>query len=270
VTEEIEIPADAIVVADVSLRIPLDHAIVASNVDFVNALFAEHIRPDEISADALRSYYVDHYLQRAEGRGITELVRRSWTPRFVELVREGLGLVGARQHLRVIDAVDRVVAALPVETRHHPPPEIRAVLDATDAVFRRALAAEPLLARNAAWLRAHPKLVALSADRVRLEIARRAAAVPDRERRIAEARAAEPELVTTIRALCARAGQELVRITAGDPSRVHEGAPATAWHFLTNEGHHHVVFADRRAILFRGSSTTAPVCEIALEPPTSK
>jgi len=36
--------------------------IVDSNISFVNALFAEYLRAEEISPDALRSYYADYYL----------------------------------------------------------------------------------------------------------------------------------------------------------------------------------------------------------------
>ncbi len=65
-----------------------------------------------------------------------------------------------------------------------------------------------------------------------------------------------------IRALCDRAGHQLERVTGGDPTRVHEGTHVVAWHFITDKGHHHMVDARGKAIMFRGHSTTDRVCEV--------
>ncbi len=57
-----------------------------------------------------------------------------------------------------------------------------------------------------------------------------------------------------IRALCAAAGHELERVTAGDPTHLHAGQPVLAWHFITDKGHHYMVDADGRAAMFDGDS----------------
>src|SRR5262249_54264075 len=121
---------------------------------------------------------------------------------------------------------------------------------------------EDLLALNAAWLRKHSQLVVLTAEQMQEEVHRRAQAVPDRERRIAEARANEPRYMKLIRALCHRAVHELQRVTAGDPTRVHEGVRTVAWHFITDKGHHHMIDVAGKAIMFQGFSTTDRVCEV--------
>lgn len=43
-----------------------DYDIVQANIDFLNDLLARHIRFDEMSQEALRSYEVDYYLAQME------------------------------------------------------------------------------------------------------------------------------------------------------------------------------------------------------------
>ena len=97
---------------------------------------------------------------------------------------------------------------------------------------------------------------------MRQEARRRGLALPDREQRIARARAGEPRYMKLIRALCECAGQELEVVTAGDPMHLHEGERTVAWHFITDKGHHHMVDAGGKAVMFQGHSTTDRVCEV--------
>ena len=53
------VPANAIVVSEESYRSINPEDIVQSNVTFINALLDEYVAFEEISSDALRSYYVD-------------------------------------------------------------------------------------------------------------------------------------------------------------------------------------------------------------------
>ena len=66
-----------------------------------------------------------------------------------------------------------------------------------------------------------------------------------------------------IRALCERSGQTLDRVTAGDPTHMDRGNRTVAWHFITNLGHHHMVEAGGKALMFRGR-TEECVCELDL------
>jgi hypothetical protein len=101
-----------------------------------------------------------------------------------------------------------------------------------------------------------------SEDDMRREARRRGAALPNRDRRIAEARANEPRYMKIIRKLCELSGQELTRVTGGDPSRVHTGVTIMALHFITNKGHYHMIEWGGKGIMFRGWSTTERVCEV--------
>ena len=60
---------DAIVVSEKSLQSKEAEDIVESNILFVNALLGEYLTEEEVSADALRSYYVDYYLTQVNNGG---------------------------------------------------------------------------------------------------------------------------------------------------------------------------------------------------------
>lgn len=107
-----------------------------------------------------------------------------------------------------------------------------------------------------------PHLVVLTLEQMGEEVRRRGQLLPDRDTRVAEALANEPRYTKLIRALCERAGYELDRLTAGDPTRVHEGVKTMAWYFVTDHGPHHMVEWDGKAIMFRRDSTVDRVCEI--------
>lgn len=260
----------AVIVSDASFRSDDPSKIVESNISFLNALFEEYLTAEEVSADALRSYYVDYYLAEVNNGGFSQFVYNSrWSPQLVAFVREGMRAMKAKRHLEVFEegarlveqfGQDRLEAYLASEYFGENPD--RDDLNDPNDHFWEVEKEEDLLALNAAWLRKHPNLVVLTVEAMQKEVRRRWQALPDRDRRVAEARANEPRYLKLIRALCQRAGHELEQVTAGDPTRVHEGVPTLAWHFITDKGHHHMIDSGGKAIMFRGHSPTDRVCEV--------
>jgi hypothetical protein len=57
---QVPLSCDAVVVSHESFRSDDPSEIVGSNISFVNALFEEYLRAEEVSADALRSYVAVH------------------------------------------------------------------------------------------------------------------------------------------------------------------------------------------------------------------
>ena len=262
---------DAIVVLEASVAHDDPGEIVGSNVWFVNALLEEYLTVEEIAPDALRSYYVDYYLVQVNNGGFSQFVYNSrWSPLVIRLIYEGMRAMGARRHLEVFEQGAKLVEAFSPDrlqayfaSDYFGENTDRDELNTPHDDFSAAEEVENLLALNAAWLRKHPKLFPLPTEEsMRLEARQRGRALPERERRVAEARASEPRYMKLIHALCDRAGQQLERVTAGDPTRVHEGTRSLAWHFITNKGHHHMVEAGGKAIMFRGHSATDRVCEV--------
>jgi hypothetical protein len=252
----------SVIVSDQSFASTDPYDIISSNIDLVNALFGEYLRPEEIAPDALRSYYVDYYLAQVENGGFSQFVYNSrWSSLMNGFIREGLLAVRAVRHLALFNESAALVERLEpdqlqtfFESEYFDTNPTRDALDANNDRFSVLSESEDLVALNAAWLRSLPGLKVKTADEIKAEVARRGAALPDREERVRAAREAEPRYMKLIRALCGSAGHELTRINAGDPTHEHNGKRVLAWHFSTDKGHHYMVDADGKAVMFNGTT----------------
>jgi len=266
-----EISVDrSVFVSDVSFASETPEDIVSSNITFVNALFGEHFREEEIARDALRSYYVDYYLAQVNNGGFSQFVWNSkWSPPLIGLVREGLCAMKAVRHFKLFNESAALVDRMgPDRLRGYllrdywgTNPDRDALDAAHDGRFAELSSTEGLIALNAAWLRSLPGLQVKTSEEIRAEIERRVATLPDREERKRAALENEPRYMKLVRALCLKAGHTFSRITAGDPGHQYNGKLVLAWHFITDKGHHYMVDAEGRAVMFEGT-TKKPVAEI--------
>ena len=260
----------SVIVSDQSFASTDPYDIISSNIELVNALFGEYLRPEEIAPDALRSYYVDYYLAQVENGGFSQFVYNSrWSPIMNGLIREGLVAMKAVRHLALFNESAVLVERLGAdrlqtyfESEYFGSNAERDTLDANNDRFSTLSESEDLVALNAAWLRSLPGLEVKTTDEIKAEVARRGAALPDREERVRAALENEPRYMKLIRALCGSAGHELSRVTGGDPTHEHNGKRVLAWHFITDKGHHYMVDADGKALMFNGT-TKEMVTEIA-------
>ncbi|MBK6697557.1 MAG: DUF4375 domain-containing protein [Myxococcales bacterium] len=244
------------------MKSPDPSAVIEANIAVVNGLFAQHLEAQEISRDALRSYYVDYYLAQMQNGGFSQFVyNASASGEVFTLVTEGLESMGAKKHLALFEkGVEGLVALGQKKVKEFLASEYfgtnktRDALAKIDDAFYRLQEKEELTTLNARWLKGHADLVALPAAKLDAELKRRGARLPDRARRIAKALAAEPRYLQLIRALCKRAGHELDRVTAGDPSYKHDGASTVAWHFLTDRGHFFMVESKGKAHMLDGKT----------------
>jgi hypothetical protein len=252
----------SVIVSDQSVTSADPCDIVYSNIEVVNALFGEHLRADEIAPDALRSYYVDYYLAQVNNGGFSQFVYNShWSPIMNGFIREGLAAMKAVGHLALFNEsaalVDRLGAdglQTFLESEYFDDNPERDSLDHNNDRFGELSETEDLTALNAAWLRSLPGLKVKTADDIKAEVARRGAALPDRAARVRAALENEPRYLKLIRALIAKAGHQLDRVTGGDPTHEHNGQRMVAWHFLTDKGHHYMVDADGKAVMFNGTT----------------
>lgn len=259
---------DAIVVLDSTVTDKGDaSAIVSSNIDFVNLLYDEYLKDEEIAVDALRSYYVDYYLAQVNNGGFSQFVYNSrCSPRLVELIRDGMKAMGAAKNLAAFDSAIKLFESFGAArlsayyaSEYFGENADRDALNAPNDRIHEACEAEDLTALNADWLRRHPRLTPLkTVEQMKAEASRRGKSLPDRASRIADARESEPRYMKLIRALCDRAGHTLDRVTGGDSA----GAKGIAWHFITDQGHHHMIDHAGKATMFKGHSRTDRVCEI--------
>lgn len=267
---------DSIVVLASTLTEDADPSeIVASNIMFVDMLFEEYLKREEISQDALRSYHVDYFLVEYENGGFSQFVYNTrWDKTIIGYIREGLKAMGAKRYLKAFEKGAKLVEAVGKEKLEayldggyfHDEDEEEADdpvdWDAVNEAIDKAGDSEDIAELHAAWLRKHPQLYVMQTeDEMREEARRRGAALPDRAQRVAKALADEPRYLRFIRALCKEAGQELERLTTADPRHQFEGEQVCAYHFITDEGHHYMVEHDGRAIMIRGD-TKEEVCSI--------
>jgi len=262
--------SDKIALSDTSYESSDPRAVIESVISFVNGLLEQYLTLEEIPVDAVRSYYVDYYLAQVENGGFSQFVHNcGWDPVVVARVREGLHVMGAARHLALFERAARVLDGFKAE-------QLTAYLDGDyfgdnadrdaldDAITEEIITLceiEDLTLLNSRWLRSLPNVVTMTESAVRDQIARLGAALPDRELRVARARAREPEYMKLIRALCDAASQQLARVTGGDPTHLHQGKQTIAWHFLTDRGHHYMVIHDDVATMFVGDSND-PVTSI--------
>ncbi|MDQ1622856.1 MAG: hypothetical protein QOH19_1274 [Actinomycetota bacterium] len=250
--------------------------IVDANVSVVNAMYAELLGVEEIAPDALRSYYVDFYLTQSLGGGFAQYVFTAPEREDIDTyIREGLAGMGAAAHL---DLFNRTVAAFDSLSEEEADayldgdavedldpeadgdaaldsgvPEAVQLLDELDAEFEALLEREDILALNAAWLRGQEELLVLDEEELERHIEERVSRIPNLAERQAEAAEDElldgPEFELIIRELCEVAGHTLVKITRGDPNYDHNGEPALAWHFTTEQGEFLMVEEDDEAFM---------------------
>ena len=263
------ISPQAVIVSNQSYQSDDPYDIIASNISFVNALFEAYIYPEEISTDALRSYYVDYYLAQLNNGGFSQFIYNSrWNEQLITLIRDGLQAMNAVQHLTFFEEGAALFEALGQAQRKHffesdyfgenAERDILSVLDERLSVLTEQ---EDLIALNASWLRHLPHLIVLPIAAMEAEIQKRSNAIPNREERVARARSNEPDYVKLIRALCARVGYELSHVTAGDPTHLYAGQQILAWHFITDHGHHYMIEVDGKALLFNDKAQK-PIVEI--------
>jgi hypothetical protein len=262
-----------VVVAADSLRSDDPDAVVGASIQFVNRLRAEALLElEELSRDALMSYYVDYYAVQVANGGFSQFVWNTcWDGLLVGLVRDGLAAMGARRQAAAFEAGAAIVARLGpgrlavfVEGEYFgsPNPEREALAAADDAI-RDASREEDLTTLNDRWLRGLPDLVAEDDAGLRRLVERVAASVPDRAERRARARSEEPDYLKVVKALCARAGHAFDQVTAGDPAFEYDGVRTVGWHFWTDRGHFVAVGPAAGGAVMLDAESRAPVAELS-------
>lgn len=235
------------------------YEIIQSNIDFINDLFQEHVRYEEVCIDSLKSYYVDYYLAQVNNGGFSQFVYNSnWEPTMVELIIEGLRDMGAIKNLKLFNKSARIVSGMSpknfqkfLEGEYFGNFLQISHLNKFDDRFFKLQESEDLIEYNAKWLKSLESTLILNPEQLTQEFNRLVEKIPNKEERRMAALEAEPRYKKIMRALCNAAGQELSHETAASPKEV-EGIQTYAFHFVTNEGHHHMVDVNQKGILYKG------------------
>lgn len=251
----------SVIVSNISVASDDPFDIVHSSITFLDALRGEFLELEELSQDALRSYYVNYYFAQMNNGGFSQFVSNTgWDKIIVRYIHEGLQAIGAHQCLELFNQGTEIVDRLGVD-QFFASEELREQENELTCKFYDLREQEDLVLLNANWLRSLPHLVVLSIEAMQAEVKRRAAALPDREARLAQALARlmqdfanEPRYFKLILAVCLVAGHKFSHITAQDSTYKHNGQTAIAWHFITHQGKHYLIEADGKAMMFNTES----------------
>lgn len=172
---------DAIIVSVKAIDTDEPYDIVESNVTFLNGVFAAGGGAENVSTDAFRSYYVDYYRGEVQNGGFSQFVFNSdWDADIVRLVREGLAAIGATRNLELFEQAAAPVERLSADEldaylsgEYFGENSQRDDLSALDERLFEIIDREDLIELNYRWLKAHPKLVAITRDEAMAEIERR-------------------------------------------------------------------------------------------------
>lgn len=256
----------SVIVSKQSFESSDNYDIIYSNISFLDSLFAQHLEPQDVSRDALRSYWVAYYLEQVNNGGFAQFIQNSGgEPEIDAYVKEGLTAMGAVKHRAHFDKYESPTENLGLFANlgiligsffsaKKMMKKMMKIYDSLDTEFYAISEEEDLTELNSRWLRSLPHLVVMSEEQMEEEVKRRAAEIPDREEREAAAREQIPRYMKLIAALCKEAGHDLEDITAGDPTHTYQEQPVLAWHFLTDKGHYYMLDLETKALMFDDSS----------------
>ncbi|BDA63586.1 DMP19 family protein [Actinomyces capricornis] len=254
---------DHVVISAASARSADPALAVASNREVVDYLRERQVAYEEMSVQAVGSYFVDRYLSLVLEGGMAGFVSHSqWSPLIVSAIGRTLPLIGAIGHAEIFERLWEAVEEAPTPAPGADP-RTEAAFEALTREFLAAQAVEDLVELNAAFLTAHPRtelvdqddllpfLDSLLAGATRARPGQgRAPAGSPASPGAAGAMGARTHFEQAIDLFCEMRGMTLEAVSAGDPSFTYRGAPATAWHFLTDAGHFSVVDLGGTAVLF--------------------
>lgn len=253
-----------IVISKSSYNSDDEYETIYSNIDYLNTLFAEYLTTDEVSQDAMRSYYVDYYLAQVNNGGFSQFVYNTgWNAETIEFVLTGLTAINAKENLALFKKSAAILDQFTPEQleqfldgEYWGENEERDTLSAFDDEFYDLQERECLTHLNHVWLKNHKHLVVANSNEWDAKIKAAADSIPNKAERVQAALDNEPRYLKLIRALCEHTQQTLERVTMGDPSNEYQGEPIIAWHFITDNGRHYMLDTDGSAIIFNGDSET--------------
>jgi hypothetical protein len=248
---------------------------------FAHGLNQRFITDDEMPENVVQSSCVSYYHLQVLNGDVGQFVTNSqWKPSIVEGVRTGLHSMGASRHAElfadVVRFVDETRSELEEALRDD---DVAGYWDKLNAIrgdyFDEFVKHSDgydagcsfLTHANAAWIRGWPHVKLVSPEMFNAELDRLASVIPDLEARKKRAHENSPWQIRRIIEVSAAADQSFVRVNALG-AIVHDGVGYPCWHITTDQGHHHVVFRDQLAILYRGK-TEEVVARISASEATS-
>lgn len=262
-------PPEAVLVSQQAHQSDDPYDLVYSNIEVVSSFLEEHFHPQELSQQALQSYYVDYFYSELNNGGFSQFVYNTGWDESVDFVTAGFQAIGATRHLELFeDAARQIMEKLGTdrlieffESDYFGENDERDFLNAFDEAFYALEEHEDLIELNSRWLRSLPNLVVLTEEEIDAELQARISALPDHEQRASQALEEGPKFEKIIRAFCDQQNLQLNMITGGNPSHEYNAQQVLAWHFLTDQGPHYMIEVGTTALLFN-SETHEKISEL--------
>ena len=254
---------------------------IQSKVDevtqFAYDLSLRHIRDDEMPESVINVSRVNYLIGQILNGGFLQFVHNTnWDKKFVAGVRNGLAAIGATEHLAVFDGAAKMIDEAykrddgkldtarflasfnELEQEHLSDSKLSQRLDMdVDDSWSPALRWEIAQVMNAVYIGTWDKVRRLSLADYEQALDRIVADVPDIDSRRQKYEAARPWEKRTIGRFVAQLGLDYVWYTSFS-SRKYNGKTVWCWNFVVGrtigEGHHHAIFVDGEAIIFKGDT----------------
>ena len=200
-----------------------NYSVVSSNSQYITKLFNKNIKEDKISEDALKSYYVDHYLAHVQYSGFSDFIKNfKDKPKILYYIYDGLETLKTKKHLALFKKVFF---------------EENTFLDKNtlDQEFKQIQESENLLEINHNWLLNHPQLIIMNRDYIDMKI----------QEHINEYKI-EKRHIKIIKQLCQLINEDFISVTAGDSNNIYNNA----WHFKTTKSRYYMLEKENIVTLY--------------------
>lgn len=210
-------PIKNIIVTTNSFTSDNPNDLIASNTHYVTKLFQKKIPENQISDNALKSYYVDYYhshIIHGNFENFIKEFRKNY--KILYYIRSGLKAIKADKHLKLFNAI------FPENKRKKNSYNTKNF----DLAFKRFSQKENLVELNYKWLINHPLLLILNEDSINVNIEKHFMTYQNNQRHI-----------KIIQQLCQIINEEFISVTAGDINNIYN----RSWHFRTTKSYYYFI-----------------------------
>ena len=221
--------------------------IIYSNAHFLDRLFKQKIKKNEISDEAMQSYYVNFYYINVKSSGFCQFMYNYYPDKIlITNIEHALHNLGCFEHLYLfnqimhfidkIDGIQNVHQILRIDCLQ----KEGNIFNFFDNKFTETEKKESLVELNYKWLMNHSNLIIVPKERIRDKVVEIYSDILERYKR------ENPKHLQIIKALCAKAREKYKCITAGDPNNIYH----SSWYFKTESGHFYMIEKNREAKMY--------------------
>jgi len=196
------------------------HNIISSNIQYITKLFQHNLQEDNISQEALKSYYVDYYLSHILHGGFSDFIENFKNKdKALYFIRTGLEALKAEKHLMLFNTI--FTSNEKYET--------------LNIQFKEIEKNENLAELNHQWLITHPELLIINKDEIDNNI-----------NKYLTSQVKEKRHIKIIKQLCNIINEDFIAVTAGDSRNIYN----RSWHFKTVQGFYYIIEKENIVTLY--------------------